>query len=105
MNIKMLFTVATAATFCVAQADAEDTSAGEKIYKNVCKNCHGPKAQGMASFPRLSDKDAEYLSTRLVQYRAGEKIGPNSALMAPMAKDLSDEDIADLAGYISTGFK
>lgn len=82
-----------------------DIAVGEELYEDTCKNCHGPKAQGMASFPKLTGHEAEYLVERLTTYRAGEKVGPNTALMAPMAADLSDEDIASLAIYISETFE
>lgn len=81
---------------------AADLAAGEEYYAAVCSNCHGPAAKGMASFPKLTGHDAEFLITRLEQYRAGETVGPNTALMAPIAADLSDEDIANLAAYIAT---
>lgn len=85
-------------------AEEFDLAAGEEIFKKTCKNCHGPKAQGMASYPALADKDAEHLTTRLEQYRAGEKIGPNSILMFAHAKNLSDEDIVNIVGYVTTSF-
>lgn len=88
-----------------AFAHAQDISAGESTYKSVCKNCHGPTAKGMASFPKLSGSTAEYLVSRLEQYRAKEKIGPNSPLMWPLAVDMSDEDIANVAAYIATTFE
>ncbi|MCP1167716.1 c-type cytochrome [Limimaricola litoreus] len=78
-----------------------DIAIGEELYQDTCKNCHGPKAQGMASFPKLTGHEATYLVERLTAYREGEKVGPNTALMAPMAADLTDEDIARLALYIS----
>lgn len=86
-------------------ANAQDVAAGEELYQSVCTTCHGPKAQGMASFPKLSGNSAEYLAERLEQYRAGENVGPNSALMKPMAADLSDDDIANLSAYIATSFE
>ena len=94
------------ATICAAAAAAaaEDAVPGEELYQSVCRNCHGPKAQGLASFPKLNDKDAGYLGDRLAQYRAGERVGANTALMAPHAADLTDEEIADLSTYISTAF-
>lgn len=105
MTSRMLFAVAAAATFGAVPAGAQDVPAGETLYQEVCKNCHGPKAQGMASFPKLVGNDAEYLTMRLEQYRTGEKVGPNSALMTPMATDLSDEEIANLVTYITTGIE
>lgn len=83
---------------------AEDLEAGKKLYVNNCAQCHGPTAKGMASFPSLAGRDAEYLKSRLETYRAGEKVGANSGLMIPNARDLSDEDIANLSGFISRNF-
>ncbi len=79
-----------------------DLEAGKKLYKKTCKNCHGPTAKGMASFPKLADKETAYLIERLNQYRAGEKVGPNSALMSPQAAKLSDADISNISHYISS---
>lgn len=87
-----------------ASVEAGDISAAEAMYADACAQCHGQAARGMASFPSLAGKNAEYISTRLMQYRAGETVGPNSALMKPVAADLSDDDIANLAAFISTNF-
>ena len=94
-----LFLLAVAASPISAEVNLADA---EKKYKRVCRACHGPKAQGAASFPKLADKPEEYLVTRLEQYRAGERIGPNTALMAPNAAGLSDDEIAGLAAFIVT---
>ena len=89
-----------------AAADASvDIMAGEEIFQSVCRNCHGPKAQGVASFPKLAGQDAETLTILLEEYRAGETLGPNTTLMAPHAKDLSDADIANIAAYVATSFE
>ena len=100
----MLCAVAAAGLASAAQGLAQDASSGETLYQDVCKNCHGPTAKGMASFPKLAGQNVAYLVSRLEQYRAGEKVGPNTALMMPLAADLSDEDIANLAAYITTAF-
>ncbi len=101
MTIRMLFPLAAAMALGALQAAAQDQAAGETLYQDVCRNCHGPKAKGMASFPKLVGDDAAYLTMRLEQYRAGEKVGPNTALMMPLAQDLTDAEIADLAAYIT----
>lgn len=82
-----------------------DLEAAAKIYSRSCRACHGNRAQGASSYPRISDKDPEYISDKLVRYRAGEKFGPNSVLMIQHAKKLSDSDIASLAVYVTTAFK
>lgn len=56
----------------------------------------------MASYPKLRGQTAEYLTDKLTRYRAGEKFGPNTPLMAPRAKKLSDDDIVNIAQFISS---
>jgi cytochrome c553 len=96
-----------------AAADAAETAlveqevnlaAAEKIFRKSCRACHGNKAQGAASYPKLSDKEPEYIAEKLEIYRSGEKIGPNSILMIQPAKKLSDEDIANISVYVATAF-
>ncbi|MFK7963445.1 MAG: cytochrome c [Burkholderiaceae bacterium] len=81
-------------------AVAQDIAAGKALYKKTCRNCHGPTAKGMASYPKLVGHPAEYLVDKLKQYRSGRKIGPNTALMTPNAKGLSDDDIANISAFI-----
>jgi cytochrome c553 len=81
-----------------------DLEKAEKTFERNCRACHGNKAQGVASYPKLSDKTPEYIAQKLKIYRSGERIGPNSVLMIQNAKDLSDKDIASLAVYVSTAF-
>lgn len=98
---KMINCLGTALLLSTAQAQAADSAAGEALYGDTCANCHGPTAKGMASYPRLVGKDSAYVTDRLNTYRAGEKVGPNSMLMIPMARDLSDEDIANLVAFLT----
>jgi cytochrome c553 len=81
-------------------AFAGNPKLGEMKFNMNCKQCHGPAGMGMASYPKISGKDIEYTVDRLKRYRAGEEIGPNSALMIMMAKPLSDRDIDNLAAYL-----
>ena len=91
----------TTAAEALVEEPPHDMAAGGTLYAGTCRNCHGPKAQGLASFPRLADQEADFLKGRLEQYRAGEKVGPNSALMFPIARELSDADIANVAAFIA----
>ena len=81
-------------------AYSADKAAGEKKYKETCINCHGPAGKGVASYPKISGNEISYTTAKLEIYRKGEKVGSNSFLMIPMAKPLTDEDIADLAAYL-----
>ena len=56
---------------------------------------------GLASYPKISGKEVDYLIDRLNTYRSGKRIGPNSDLMIMMAKPLTDVEIDNLARLLS----
>jgi cytochrome c553 len=101
MKMQTLLAIVATGLLLVGQAEAQDSSAGEALYKKSCRNCHGPTGKGMASFPKLVGKSVDEIVSRLEAYRAGERVGPNSALMIPVAAKLTDQDIANLAEYIT----
>jgi len=105
MNRCMISIISAALALGTGHAVAQDVSVGKALYSRACASCHGPAGQGLASFPSLQGRDAEYIANRLRQYRAGERVGANTALMAPNAADLSDADISALADYISSEFR
>lgn len=88
---------------------AGHAAAGEKLAgtKNAktgqaCVDCHG--AGGNApidpTYPKLGGQYHDYIAHSLQMYRDGDRAGsPTSDLMAGQARDLSDQQIADLAAY------
>lgn len=99
--IKIIGSVALTASLCIPSlANAGDAVAGETRYGQSCHACHGPAGKGAASYPKISGNEIEYTIEKLKAYRAGQKVGPNSALMIMMAKPLSDEEIENLAAYL-----
>jgi cytochrome c553 len=103
MNKRLLVGAVGAAVILGApQARAGDPVAGEARFAETCRNCHGPKGQGMSAYPAVAGLAPEATTDLLERYRAGERIGPNAPLMIPMAVDLSDEEIANLAAFIAT---
>ena len=105
MKTLPLLTICAALALTVSHARGEDAAAGEVQYAETCINCHGKAGKGMASFPSIVGRDADYIADRLMQYRAREMVGPNSAIMMSWAEKLSDEEIANLAAYISKTFQ
>lgn len=85
---------------CASDAAAGDAAAGDARYHKSCHACHGPAGKGASSYPKISGNPIEYTREKLMAYRAGERFGPNSALMIMMAKELSDEEIENLAVYL-----
>jgi len=82
-----------------APAFAGDAAAG-KSKSATCVACHG--AEGVSvnpMWPNLAGQKELYLVKQLTDLREGRRTDP---VMGPMAKSLSDEDIADLAAYYSS---
>ena len=67
----------------------------------ACVDCHG--AGGNApidpSYPKLGGQYHDYIAHSLQMYRDGDRA---NALMASQAKDLTDQQIADLAAYFGS---
>ena len=89
-----------AAQVALALAPADK---GKQLYP-VCAACHGGKGEGGIG-PALAGQTSAAIASKLAAYKAGETIGAQSALMWGQAAGLSEEDIANLAAYISTGFE
>lgn len=71
-----------------------------------CANCHGEKAQGLemrgVSYPSLAAQHRTYLRIQLINWRLGERRNSPGGVMNSVAQSLSDDDIDDLAEYLSS---
>jgi len=82
-----------------APAHAADPAAG-KAKAAKCKTCHG--IDGIAKIPiapHIAGESTIYLETQLKAFRSGKRV---HEIMSVVAKDLTDEDIADLAAWYSS---
>lgn len=80
---------------------AGDVGTGERLYSSKgCIGCHGPagRSPNPDLFPAIAGQDAAVLVEQLKAFRSGER---NNPMMTPMAKGLSDQEIADLAAYLA----
>ena len=66
-----------------------------------CVDCHG--AEGNApideTYPKLAGQYYDYIAHSLQAYRSGDR---DHALMSSQARDLTDQQIADLAAYFGS---
>ena len=93
--LTVLSAVALLASANIATA-AGDAAAGKKK-TSMCAGCHGAKGISMAPVnPNLAGQKAMYLANQLKAFRSGDR---KNATMNPMSKNLSDEDIANIAAY------
>ncbi|RMH47380.1 MAG: cytochrome c [Gammaproteobacteria bacterium] len=96
--MKQLLVILSAMSL-MAAASAADIQAG-KAKAAMCAGCHG--ANGISAvpiYPNLKGQKAAYLEKQLKAFRDGTRKNP---VMAPMAKGLSDADIANLAAYFES---
>lgn len=82
-----------------ASANAADARAGRQKV-TVCQACHG--LDGLSKnpeAPNLAGQIEGYLVKALSAYRSGER---KNESMNIVAKDLSDQDVADVAAYYAS---
>ncbi|WP_293660824.1 c-type cytochrome [Rhodoferax sp. OV413] len=77
-----------------------DLAKGEAVYGNVCAACHGADGNsGTPAYPKLSQQHPEYLVKQLQEYKSGKR---NNAIMKGFASALSDEDMKNIAYWVSS---
>jgi cytochrome c553 len=61
-----------------------------------CTMCHGAQGMSASNAPNLAGQYPEVVIKQMRDYRSGNR---SSAIMEALAKNLSDQDIVDLASY------
>lgn len=78
----------------VGNADAGKTKSA------TCTACHGADGNSTnPEWPKLAAQHANYIVKQLTNFKNDER---TNATMAPMAKPLNEQDMADLAAYFSS---
>ena len=92
--------LAIGAALITTAAHASDPVAGRQKYEATCAACHGVNAISVAPlYPNLAGQKDAYLIAQLTAFRDGTRPNP---IMGPMAKGLSDADIANIAAYLAS---
>ncbi len=100
--MKYLLSTAFAILCCSAVHAAGDAVAG-KGKAATCIACHGANGVAItASYPNLAGQNAEYMVNQLKAFKSGARKGAQSAIMAPMAAGLSEQDMMDVAAYFAS---
>ena len=88
-----------AATASDGQWGAGSTN-GASLYRQACAGCHGVDGKAIApEYPNLGGQYESYLVKSLRDYRDGRR---NNPIMSPMAANLTDQDIEDLAAWYAS---
>jgi cytochrome c553 len=96
-------------------APTELVATGKKIFQEgvpdakipPCATCHGPEAKGNGQFPRLAGQLYPYIIKVLTNWdkergQGGPANPDTSAIMQPIAHNLTDSQITAVAAYLSS---
>jgi cytochrome c553 len=94
----LVLSMAMAATTGLVQAGG-DVAKG-KAKSATCAGCHGAKGVSMNPlWPNLAGQKEAYMVKQIKAFKDGTRKDP---MMSPMAKPLSDADIANLSAYFAS---
>jgi cytochrome c553 len=96
---KLLAAVGGVLCMAAAVAHTADLEAGKKA-STVCSACHG--ALGISpnpAWPNLAAQQQDYLVKQMKDFRDGKRSDP---WMSPMAANLSDAEIENLAAWFNS---
>lgn len=99
---KVIGIFAFISVFLACSAVAQNNAAAGKVKFATCEGCHSIEKYSNAyptyRVPKLGGQHAEYITAALQAYRAGDRQHPT---MLANAANLSDDDISDIAAYVS----
>ena len=82
--------------------DPASVEAGEKLYAKKCKACHGKEGKKpLKGNPFVAGQKRAYLYTQLVDIRDKNRASKKLAGMVGVVKKMSDDDLGNLADYLS----
>ena len=82
-----------------AWAEGGNAEAG-KTKSATCAACHGADGNSVnPEWPKLAGQHPSYIAKQLANFKEDARVNPS---MSPMAKPLSEQDMADLAAYFSS---
>ena len=91
-----------------AQAANPDAAKGSAFYSTgdaargipACESCHGKGGNStIAQNPKLAAQHAAYIVKQLTNFKSGDR---SSTVMQPFAKNLTGEEIANLAAFLNS---
>jgi cytochrome c553 len=68
--------------------------------RHPCGVCHNPDFSGREQMPRLANQREDYLLKSMREYKSGARLGYGGAMAQELA-GLSDQDLVDLAHFLS----
>jgi len=93
----------------IAYAPVGSVKKGEALVKTgsngktvECGICHGADLQGLGPVPGIAGRSPSYLARQMYDMQAGARRGEWAELMKPVVAKLTDEDLVNIAAYVSS---
>jgi len=93
----------------IAYAPVGSVRKGEALVKaggngrtEACAVCHGPALEGLGPVPGIAGRSPSYLVRQMFDMQAGARDGEWTKLMKSVVEKLSDEDLVNVAAYVSS---
>ena len=87
------------------EAKAGDAASGQKLYSGLCFTCHGQKGEGVPNLgAKIAGAKSDEIIAKMKDIKNGEfKLTDKSKaiLMQGMIQSYTDQQIADVAAYVS----
>lgn len=97
---KILFSLLLGASTLNTAMAVEGNAEAGKGKAAMCGACHGATGISPApNYPNLAGQKAEYIAKQLADFKSGAR---TDMMMAPMAANLSEQDMADLGAFFSS---
>lgn len=94
-----------AAVFIVSIAGAAQAGDGAAAYTaKGCAACHGADGAGpiTPAYPKIAGQSKEYIVQQLTDIKSGARNNGQSIVMKGIMAGVSDEEIADIASFLSS---
>lgn len=102
MKLQSIMLAATiSAALISGHAQAGD---GKKLYaEKTCSACHGKDANKplMPDYPKIAGQNEAYIVKQMTDIKSGTRANGNSAAMKGVMVLVSDQEIKDIAAYVS----
>ncbi|MFO1376842.1 MAG: c-type cytochrome [Steroidobacteraceae bacterium] len=96
--------ITSAAVLAITMSGAAWADGAALYAQKTCLACHGKDARTplMPAYPKIAGQNAAYLERQMLDIKSGARANGNSAAMQGVMGIVTEADIKELAGYIST---
>jgi cytochrome c553 len=88
-------------TGSIAKGEALAKTGGQGL-TTPCVTCHGADLRGVDPIPGIAGRSPSYLVRQMYDFQQHARQGSAAALMAPVVAKLSQDDMIELAAYVSS---